>query len=83
MKDVMPQWMLCCSSCEKKFPHSKVPPEQLSPMLSGPFGFLLDKPIFPDGGLELECPHCGEKSVYQRHQLTLWTEPDKRLGAGM
>jgi predicted RNA-binding Zn-ribbon protein involved in translation (DUF1610 family) len=66
----MPQWMLSCSSCQQQFPHSEIPKEKASP-LSGPFGFLIEKPLFPEHGLELECPNCGETSVYQRHQLTL------------
>jgi hypothetical protein len=32
--------------------------------------FIPNKPEFPEEGSALECPHCGTKAVYQRHQLT-------------
>jgi hypothetical protein len=69
----MPHWMLSCRNCEQQFPHSEIPKEMASP-LSGPFGFLIEKPLFPEQGLEVECPHCGKTSIYQRHQLTLRTD---------
>jgi hypothetical protein len=31
--------------------------------------FLPEKPEFPEGGSELECPNCGHKDTYQRHEL--------------
>jgi hypothetical protein len=27
------------------------------------------RPDFPDGGSELDCPHCGTKSTYKREDL--------------
>jgi hypothetical protein len=31
--------------------------------------FQPPKPEFPEGGTELECPNCGSKDTYQRHDL--------------
>jgi len=66
----MAHWVLSCLGCQQQFPHSEIRHED-SNFLSSPFGIFFDKPPFPEDGLELKCPHCGQKSVYQRHQLTL------------
>jgi hypothetical protein len=50
-------------NCKKKFDHSVVDE-------SGLDIFFPSKPEFPDGGSELECPHCETKATYQRYQLT-------------
>jgi len=37
----------------------------------GMWDYLLPlKPEFPSVGSELECPNCGFKATYQRHDLT-------------
>jgi hypothetical protein len=35
--------------------------------------FEPSKPEFPNGGAELECPNCGHKDTYQRHELAYQT----------
>jgi len=38
---------------------------------SGMLDYLLPlKPEFPPDGTRVECPHCGYKATYQRHNLT-------------
>lgn len=59
----MSTWQLSCVSCNKKFHHSDVDE-------TGVNGLFPIKPEFPEGRSELECPHCGTKAPYQRHQLT-------------
>jgi hypothetical protein len=61
----MSNWFLICSSCRKPFIHSHIATsraEFLDPF--GPF-----KPDFPEGGSTLQCPHCHQSALYQRHQL--------------
>jgi hypothetical protein len=37
---------------------------------AGALGFFMpEKPEFPNGESELECPNCGHKDIYQRHEL--------------
>jgi DNA-directed RNA polymerase subunit RPC12/RpoP len=56
-------WQLECVNCNKTFEHSIVDE-------SGLAMFFPPKPEFPEGGSELQCPHCGHKAKYQRYQLT-------------
>ncbi len=58
----MASWNLECTNCHKTFWHSAVK-EDLTNL------YLPEKPIFPDGGAAFQCPHCGHKATYQRHQL--------------
>ena len=62
----MPRWMLYCSLCRRVFPHSEV---TFDSSVANPFGWLGNKPNFPDGGLSLKCPNCMEAALYQRYQL--------------
>jgi DNA-directed RNA polymerase subunit RPC12/RpoP len=60
----MASWVLECSSCGKTFPHSEIEDRPIENF------FLPAKPQFPEAGLEVGCPHCGNKSKYQRADLT-------------
>ncbi len=59
----MANWVLSCKNCNKTFSHSEV---------GGSLAdhFLPQRPEFPAGGLEQECPHCNTTAVYQQHELT-------------
>jgi DNA-directed RNA polymerase subunit RPC12/RpoP len=59
----MATWQLECSHCKKKFDHSSVDETGLNV-------FFPEKPKFPEGGSELQCPHCGNTATYQRYELT-------------
>lgn len=61
--DAVASWQLECLNCKKKFLHS-----QIDDVVSN--FFFPSKPEFPEGGSELECPHCGTRATYQRYQLT-------------
>ena len=59
----MPSWVLRCKGCKKEFRHSMIEDTEISSY------FLPNKPEFPVGGSEMECPNCGEKSMFQRTDL--------------
>ena len=59
----MPSWILKCSNCQNDFVQAKIDDTRLIDFLN-PL-----KPLFPHTGLEIECPHCGYKGIYQREQL--------------
>jgi DNA-directed RNA polymerase subunit RPC12/RpoP len=61
--DRVATWQLECVHCKKKFRHSEVDETRLDI-------FSPAKPEFPQGGSEIECPHCGKTATYQRYQLT-------------
>ena len=62
------RWSIICRNCKKAFAHAEV----IEPhRITDSFG-LPDKPEFPAGGKELECPHCKSKGRYQRNDL--WYE---------
>jgi DNA-directed RNA polymerase subunit RPC12/RpoP len=63
----MAHWALSCKNCGKSFVHSKI--EDTFENL-----FLASKPEFPSEGQELECPHCGTRAVYGRHELIFQSE---------
>ena len=65
----MPRWVLGCPGCSQEFTHSEIEMEHGKAVLD-PFAWLLDKPVLPDAGVKLECPHCQKVSVYKRYQLT-------------
>jgi len=58
----MASWHFECTNCHQSFRHSEIE-DKLTNM------YLPEKPIFPKGGAEFECPHCGHKATYQQHQL--------------
>jgi transcription elongation factor Elf1 len=63
----MASWTLNCKSCGKSFDHSKISDTLVN-------YFLAEKPEFPSGGSEFECPHCNTKAIYQRHELTFQSD---------
>jgi len=60
------KWILYCPKCAGVTTHSLISETDLAGY--DPYA-TLRKPVFPDGGLSVICPSCGETSVYQRHQL--------------
>jgi hypothetical protein len=40
--------------------------------------YLPLRPAFPEEGLEIECPNCSYRAIYQRHFLTI---ASTRVGA--
>jgi len=60
----MASWVLECSNCGKTFPHSEIEDRTIENF------FLPVKPKFPESGLEVGCPHCGNKAKYQHSDLT-------------
>lgn len=66
-------WAVNCHHCRKAFTHSEIPQEHA-------INYLLPaKPEFPDGGQELECPHCKSKATYL--QTDLWYQEERRSSA--
>jgi hypothetical protein len=63
----MASWVLNCKNCGKNFEHAKI---------SDTFAnyFIAEKPDFPSGGLELECPNCKQRAMYQRAELMFQSE---------
>jgi rubredoxin len=59
----MARWTLRCDNCNFEFTHSMI--DQASAIDF----FEPSKPEFPEDGAELECPNCGSKDTYQRHEL--------------
>jgi predicted RNA-binding Zn-ribbon protein involved in translation (DUF1610 family) len=59
----MARWTLKCENCGFPFPHTLIDDS------SAPNYFLPEKPDFPVGGSELECPNCGHEATYQRTDL--------------
>jgi DNA-directed RNA polymerase subunit RPC12/RpoP len=59
----MASWQLTCLNCEREFTHSVIA-NNLDNY------YLPIKPDFPEDGMEFRCPHCGNKSTYQRTDLT-------------
>jgi rubredoxin len=59
----MARWTLKCENCGFPFTHSQTDDS------SAPNFFLPEKPDFPAGGSEFECPNCGHESTYQRTDL--------------
>ncbi len=70
----MATWNLTCAHCREFFQHSVI--EDTLPNF-----YLADKPAFPRGGSEIECPNCGRKAVYQRNQLQFREETRERQAA--
>jgi len=66
---LMPRWVLSCAECNAEFTHTEIAGIQTSSF--DLFTGLLAKPEFPVEGLQLECPNCKKRSLYQRYQLVL------------
>ena len=58
----MERWVLNCEKCNVDIAHSEIE------KVRDPFMAFI-KPEFPNGGLKINCPNCGETSIYQRYQL--------------
>jgi hypothetical protein len=58
---------LGCANCKTDITHSEIPADGRLPdtFLRG-----APKPEFPNEGVTVKCPNCGEAAVYERHQLT-------------
>ena len=66
----MPRWVLNCHDCSQEFTHSSINPKAQAPSEDAFLWAGFDaKPDFPVGGLNAECPHCKQTSLYQRYQL--------------
>jgi DNA-directed RNA polymerase subunit RPC12/RpoP len=59
----MAKWVLKCDNCDSEFTHSMITDQGAQSY------FLPEKPVFPFAGLEIECPHCGDKDTYDRTDL--------------
>jgi hypothetical protein len=70
----MPRWILTCPGCSEEFTHSEVTSEGI------PFTWGERKPDIPDGGANLECPHCKKSAVYKRYQLIYRDTANPNLG---
>jgi hypothetical protein len=55
----MASWVLECVNCNIR-PSKKDSIENY---------FLPAKPVFPDGGQSMSCPHCGHSAMYQASDL--------------
>jgi predicted RNA-binding Zn-ribbon protein involved in translation (DUF1610 family) len=56
-------WALNCASCNQRL--AQFPIEETLDNY-----FFPQKPDFPEGGKEFECPNCGYKGKYKRADLT-------------
>jgi predicted RNA-binding Zn-ribbon protein involved in translation (DUF1610 family) len=65
----MERWVLNCEKCNVDIAYSEVE------KVRDPFAAFI-KPEFPNGGLKIDCPNCGETSIYQRHQLVYRASPE-------
>jgi uncharacterized protein (DUF2225 family) len=61
----MAHWTLECPVCKTVFNHCEVPARSFQDHFMG----LIAKPKFPDGGLGIACPNCGQNSMYQSYAL--------------
>jgi hypothetical protein len=60
----IPRWRIDCRHCLESFTHSYVGrPRKLEDYLHP------TEPDFPAGGVELECPGCKTKAVYQATEV--------------
>jgi hypothetical protein len=58
----MASWVLTCTKCNSEFTHSTIEDTLAN-------YFFATKPKFPDGGQQLDCPHCGHTGTYQHTDL--------------
>jgi hypothetical protein len=59
----MARWTLQCEKCNFPFTHSYIYNSNILNF------FEPSKPEIPYGGEEHECPNCGHKETYMRHEL--------------
>jgi hypothetical protein len=62
----MARWVLYCLQCGEELAHDQIYVSAAS--IRDPYTSVI-KPKFPDGGLPMTCPNCGNFSIYQRYQL--------------
>jgi len=62
----MPHWTLECPGCKVVFNHSEIPEHSFT---EHAFMGIAAKPNFPEGGLRIICPSCGQISVKQSYEL--------------
>jgi DNA-directed RNA polymerase subunit RPC12/RpoP len=60
----MAAWGFSCANCNKQFAQFQIEDEDTLESY-----FFPEKPQFPEGGKEFECPNCGHKAAYQRNKL--------------
>ncbi len=65
----MARWVFTCKNCFKVVPHAEI---QNGNTLTD--YFFPKKPEVPIEGIEMECPSCKTKHVYQQNEL--WYERD-------
>jgi hypothetical protein len=58
----MAAWSLNCENCNQKLTKFSIEDTLES-------YFFPEKPDFPEGGKEFECPNCGHNATYQRTDL--------------
>ena len=58
----MAAWGFTCANCNKQFAQFEIEDTVEN-------YFFPEKPDFPKGGKEFECPNCGHKAMYQRIDL--------------
>jgi hypothetical protein len=61
----MARWVFTCKNCSKVVPHAEIGNTLVD-------YFLPKKPEVSTEGLEMECPECKTKYVYQQNEL--WYE---------
>jgi hypothetical protein len=61
----MARWVFTCKNCSKVVPHTEIGRTLMD-------YFLPKKPEVSTEGLEMECPECKTKYVYQQNEL--WYE---------
>jgi len=74
----MAWWALTCNKCGNDFRYAEI--ESGAPELPLLAEGWIDKPPFPEGGKELECPHCHDTSLYQVFMLRYEKDKPGRTG---
>ena len=59
----MASWVLACVNCQRDIEQAKIDNRALLDYLEP------QKPMFPEGGREVECPNCGYRWVYRRNEM--------------
>ena len=60
----MSRWVLFCKKCDTSFPHTEIGSSLAD-------YFLPERPEFPAGGQDLECPNCNATCNYSRTDLRI------------
>jgi hypothetical protein len=70
----MASWVLMCPHCKTEFIYSKIEDSLKN-------YFLPTRPVVPDGGLELNCPHCDKSANYVRTDFMYQNSSRTRAGS--